>query len=157
MEEAAPRAPVHHYSDRNEGVPLLQRRGGKAFDGLHDLGAEAGEKALATFEEGYWELKYHSIGQIWRRAWPGVIPFFTFPDEVRRIVHTTSATEASIARLRRAVHTRGHFPNDEATTKLRSLVSIRNEKERTMPRRAWSMAKAQLAVIFGERFIKAMA
>jgi len=33
----------------------------------------------------------------------------------------------------------------------------RTEKEWTMPPREWSMAKAQFAVLFGERFTKAMA
>ena len=52
---------------------------------------------------------------------------------------------------------RGYFPSDDATTKLLYLSSNRSEKERKMPPRAWSMAKAQFAAIFGERFIKAMA
>jgi putative transposase len=33
----------------------------------------------------------------------------------------------------------------------------RSEKEWKMPLREWAMAKAQFAVIFGERFIRAMA
>ena len=52
---------------------------------------------------------------------------------------------------------RGHFPNDEAATKLLYLILNRSEKEWKMPPGEWTMAKAQFAVIFGERFIKAMA
>lgn len=37
------------------------------------------------------------------------------------------------------------------------LILNRSEKEWKMPPREWTMAKAQFAVIFGERFIKAMA
>jgi putative transposase len=119
--------------------------------------AEAGEKALTAFEEGFWGRKYPAIGQSWRRAWPEVIPFYAFPDEVRRIVYTTNAIEALNSKLRRAVRARGHFPSDEAATKLLFLVLNRSEKAWTMPPRAWSMAKAQFAVIFGERFTRAMA
>ena len=61
------------------------------------------------------------------------------------------------AKLRRAVRARGHFPTDEAALKLLFLVLNRTEKEWTMPPREWSMAKAQFAVIFGERFTRAMA
>jgi len=61
------------------------------------------------------------------------------------------------AKLRRAVRARGHFPSDDAATKLLYLILNRSEKEWRMPPREWSMAKAQFAVIFGERFIKAMA
>jgi putative transposase len=55
------------------------------------------------------------------------------------------------------VRAKGHFPNDDAATKLLYLILNRQEKEWKMPPREWSMAKAQFAVMFGERFIRAMA
>jgi transposase-like protein len=119
--------------------------------------AKAAEEALTAFEAGEWGRRYPAIGQSWRRAWGEVIPFFAFPDEVRRIVYTTNAIEALNAQLRRAVRTRGHFPSDDAATKLLYLILNRSEKEWKMPPREWSMAKAQFAVLFGERFIRAMA
>jgi putative transposase len=121
------------------------------------INADAAEQALTSFEQGPWGQRYPAIGQIWRRAWTGVIPFFAFPDEVRRIIYTTNAIEALNSKLRRAVRARGHFPSEEAATKLLYLILHRSEKEWTMPPREWTMAKAQFAVIFGERFIKAMA
>ena len=36
--------------------------------------------------------------------------------------------------------------------KLLFLVLNRSEKEWTMPAREWSLAKAQFAILFGERF-----
>ncbi|MGY3333545.1 hypothetical protein ACVILI_006622 [Mesorhizobium sp. USDA 4775] len=60
-------------------------------------------------------------------------------------------------KLRRAVRARGHFRSDDAATKLLYLILNRSEKEWKMPPREWTMAKAQFAVIFGERFIRAMA
>lgn len=86
-----------------------------------------------------------------------MIPFFAFPEAVRRIVYTTNAIEALNSKLRRAIRARGHFPSDDAATKLLYLILNRSEKEWKMPQREWSMAKAQFAVIFGERFIRAMA
>ena len=119
--------------------------------------ATAAEEALTAFEASEWGRRYPAIGQSWRRAWGEVIPFFAFPDEVRRIVYTTNAIEALNAQLRRAVRARGHFPSDDAATKLLYLILNRSEKEWKMPPREWSMAKAQFAVLFGERFIRAMA
>jgi transposase-like protein len=46
---------------------------------------------------------------------------------------------------------------DDAALKLLFLALNRTEKEWTMPPREWSMAKAQFAVLFGERFTRAMA
>lgn len=121
------------------------------------IDAEAGAAALTAFEAGVWGAKYPAIGQSWRRAWAEVIPFYAFAADVRRILYTTNAIEALNAKLRRAVRARGHFPTDEAALKLLFLVLNRAEKEWTMPPREWCMAKAQFAVLFGERFTRAMA
>lgn len=56
--------------------------------------ARAVEKALSAFEDGEWGRKYQAIGQSWRQAWAEVVPFFAFPEEVRRIVYTTNQIEA---------------------------------------------------------------
>ena len=56
----------------------------------------------------------------------------------------------------RAVRARGHFPNDEAALKLLFLVLNRAEKDWKMPPCEWTAAKAQMAVIVGERFARAM-
>jgi putative transposase len=117
----------------------------------------AGLAALEAFAAGPWGAKYPAIAQSWRRAWPEVIPFYAFPAEVRRIPHTTNAIEALNAKLRRAVRARGHFPTDEAALKLLFLVLNRAEKAWSMPAREWTMAKAQFATLFGERFTRAMA
>ena len=86
-----------------------------------------------------------------------MIPLYAFPLEVWRLLYTTDEIEALNAKLRRAVRARGHFPTDEAALKLLFLVLHRTEEEWTMPPREWSMAKAQFAVLFGERFTRAMA
>lgn len=129
-----------------------------ALKGIYKaVDAQAGAAALALFEDGPWGRKYPAIGQSWRRAWTEVIPFYAFPDDVRRILYTTNAIEALNSKLRRAVRARGHFPSDEAAMKLLFLVLNRAEKEWKMPPREWAMAKAQFAVLFGERFTKALA
>jgi putative transposase len=120
------------------------------------IDADAGQAALQAFEDGNWGRKYPAIAQSWRRAWAEVIPFYGFAEEVRRIIYTTNSIEALNAKLRRAVRARGHFPSDDAAAKLLFLVLNRAEKEWTMPPREWAMAKAQFAVVFGERFTRAM-
>jgi len=138
------------YKDRKPIATALK-------DIYRAIDAVAAEAALTAFEDGPWGQKYPAIGQSWRRAWNEVIPFYAFPAEVRRILYTTNAIEALNSKLRRAVRARGHFPTDEAAIKLLFLVLNRSEKEWKMPPREWAMAKAQFAVLFGERFTKAMA
>jgi putative transposase len=114
--------------------------------------ADAGAAALEAFAAGEWGLKYPAIAMSWRRHWPAVIPFFAFPIDVRRIIYTTNVIEALNAKLRRAVRTRGHFPTDDSALKLLFLVLNLAEREWRMPPREWAMAKAQLAILFDERF-----
>jgi putative transposase len=134
------------WKDRRPVVPAL-----RAIYRAKD--AEAGLKALDEFDAGPWGQRYPAIAQSWRRNWQHVVPFFAFPESVRRIIYTTNAIEALNSKLRRAVRTRGHFPNDDAAIKLLYLVLNHAAEEWKRPPREWFEAKVQFAVVFGERFV----
>jgi putative transposase len=136
------------WKDRKPVVPAL-RMIYRATD------AEAGRAALEAFDVGSWGRKYPAIAQAWRRNWDRVIPFFAFPEAVRKIIYTTNAIEALNAKLRRAVKIRGHFPTDEAATKLIYLVLRNATAEWKMPPREWTDAKSQFAIVFEDRFVTA--
>src|SRR5450432_2717149 len=55
--------------------------------------ADEAERQLSEFEEK-WKKKYPAISRLWREQWERVIPFFAFPEEVRKIVYTTNAVES---------------------------------------------------------------
>jgi len=114
--------------------------------------ADAAEAALSAFEHSPWGVKYPPIAQAWRRQWPQVIPFFAYPPEVRRILYTTNAIESLHMRLRKIVKNRGHFPSDEAATKLLFLALRNISKKWNMPQHNWKEAANQFAIVFGERF-----
>jgi putative transposase len=117
--------------------------------------AATGRAALEDFAQGQWGSKYPAIAQSWHRNWDLVIPFFAFPEGVRRIIYTTNAIEALNSKLRRAVRTRGHFPSDDAATKLLYLVLNHAVADWKRPPREWAEAKTQFAVMFKERFVRA--
>ena len=83
------------------------------------LGALGIDIAKNVFQ--FWGQRYPAIAQSWQRNWEHVVPFFAYPESVRRIIYTTNAIEALNAKLRRAVRARGHFPNDDAAMKLQVL------------------------------------
>jgi len=118
------------------------------------IDADAAAKALEDFDAGPWGRKYPAIAQSWRRNWAHVIPFFAFPEDVRRIIYTTNAIESLNSKLRRAVKIRGHFPTDEAATKLLFLVLRKAAQDWKMPPKEWGQAKMQFAIMFGERFVQ---
>jgi putative transposase len=118
--------------------------------------AEAAQAALDAFEASPWGTKFPTVAAMWRRQWQQVIPFFAYPPEVRTIIYTTNAIESLHMRLRKIVKNRGHFPSDEAATKLLFLALRNIEKDWKMPQRTWKQAANQFAVMFGERFTNAI-
>ena len=50
--------------------------------------AETAVQALTDFETGPWGEKYPAIAPAWHRNWEVVIPFFAFPEAVRKIMYT---------------------------------------------------------------------
>ena len=115
--------------------------------------ADAALDALDSFERGSWGIRFPTVVASWRRAWTHVIPFFAFPPEVRRVIDTTNALESVHARVRKIIKTRGHFPSDEAATKLiwLALRNITAAWSRTAP--AWRPAMNQFAILYEDRFL----
>lgn len=115
--------------------------------------AEAARERLEEFDRGPWGRRFPAIAQSWRRNWEQVIPFFAFAPEVRKILYTTNAIESLNGTVRKAVRVRGHFPSDEAATKLLWLVLRNAEKRWKSPPISWQAAKAQMAIQFEDRFL----
>ena len=116
--------------------------------------ADLAAAALDSFERGDWGQRFPTIVAAWRRAWTRVTPFYAFPPEIRRVIYTTNALESVHARLRKIIKTRGHFPNDEAATKLiwLALRNITATWARAAP--TWRQAMNQFAILYGDRFIQ---
>ena len=119
----------------------------------HAADAQGASVALEAFDQGPWGRKYPPIAQSWRRNWEAVIPFFAFSPEVRKIIYTTNAIESLNATVRKAVRNKGHFPNDQAATKLIWLALRQAAQKWKSPPISWHAAKAQLAIQFEERFV----
>ncbi len=118
--------------------------------------ADAAAAALTVFERGAWGTRFPTIGKAWRRAWTSVIPFFAFPPEVRRVIYTTNALESVHARIRKVIKTRGHFPTDDAATKLIWLALRNITAEWRRPASHWRAAMNQFAILYDDRFTTAM-
>jgi len=112
----------------------------------------AGAGALEAFAASPDGTRYPTIAPLWRRQWDLVTPAFAYPSAIRRILTTTNAIESLHMQLRKILKTRGHFPTDEAATKLLYLA-LRNIKKRWAPAPAWQAALTHFAILFPERFV----
>ena len=106
---------------------------------------------LDAFEEK-WGRKFPPIAKSWRKNWEHVIPFFAYPEDIRKIIYTTNAIESLNMSLRKIIKNRGHFPNDEAAAKLLYLALKNASKKWNLPSRTWKQALNQFAVLFEDRF-----
>jgi len=70
-----------------------------------------------------------------------------------RSVCTTNALESVHAQLRKIIKTRGHFPTDEAATKL-IWLALRNITEWVRGAHHWRAAMNQFAILYDGRFTK---
>ncbi|TSJ91199.1 IS256 family transposase [Chitinimonas sp. BJB300] len=116
--------------------------------------AEAAQAELDAFAEGPWGQKFPTVSAAWRNAWDRVIPFFAFPPEVRKVIYTTNAIENINAQLRKIIKTRGHFPSDEAATKLIWLALRNITADWSRAAKDWKTAMNQFAILYADRFIR---
>lgn len=112
--------------------------------------AQDAETELERFE-AEWGAAYPMIPTAWREHWPHVTPFLALPGELRRAVYTTNTIEALHRQVRKAIKTRGHFPDEQAATKLIYLALMRAEAK-WQRNRAWTAARAGLKIHFADRF-----
>ncbi|MBU6494502.1 MAG: IS256 family transposase [Burkholderiales bacterium] len=116
--------------------------------------AEAAEAELNTFAAGPWGQKFPTVSASWRNAWDRVIPFFAFPPAVRRVIYTTNAIENINSQLRKIIKTRGHFPSDEAATKLIWLALRNITSDWGRAAKDWKDAMNQFAILYQDRFVR---
>ena len=106
-------------------------------------------EALALGPRG---RKYPSIAGAWRPAWEHVVPFYVFPPDIRRVRYTTNAIESLNMQLRKIIKTRGHFPSDDAATKLLWLALRNITADWGRAAKEWREAMNQFAILYEERF-----
>ncbi len=116
------------------------------------VSAEAALAALDAFADGPWGQKFPTVCAAWRNAWDRVIPFFAFAPEIRKVIYTTNAIENVNSQLRKIIKTRGHFPTDEAASKLIWLALRNITAKWSRSAHDWKQAMNQFAILYADRF-----
>ncbi len=111
--------------------------------------ADQAQAELEAFDEK-WGPRFPVITQAWLNAWEHVIPFLAFPAEVRRVIYTTNAIEALNRQLRKAIKTKGSFPNEDAARKL-VYLALQNAVPQWTRTRNWTAALLAFKIHFGDR------
>jgi putative transposase len=90
------------------------------------------------------------VADVWERNWQRVIPFFEFPEGIRKIIYMTHAVESLPMTLRKVTKNRGSFRSQEAAIKLLYLA-LQNAAEKWHTIQGWREALRQFAVRWPER------
>jgi putative transposase len=110
---------------------------------------DAAAEALERFDQT-WGKQLPPVVNAWRENWEYVIPFMAFPPDVRRVIYTTNPIEALNRQLRKAIKTKGHFPNEEAAKKLIYLC-LMNATPKWTRVAGWTKALLAFKIHFGDR------
>jgi putative transposase len=131
------------WRDRKAVTPLLRAI-------YQAPGDAAAQQALADLEAHPLGQRYPEIGLLWRRHWERLAPALAYPLAVRRLLYSTNAIESLHRTLRKALKIRGHFPTDEAASKLLYLA-LQNAVVRLGPPRDWRVAMQHITLLYGDR------
>ena len=111
---------------------------------------EEAELQLEAFARK-WDEQLPTISRSWRQNWERLIPFLSYPQEIRRVIYTTNVIESVNSSLRKVLKNRGSFPNEDAVVKL-IYLALRNISEKwNLPIRDWALAMNRFAIMFDGR------
>ncbi len=130
------------YKDIKELIGDLK----KIYSSINEQKAE---EYLDSFGEK-WNEKYPVITDIWKRNWSSIIPLFSFPTEIRKVIYTTNIIESANRQIRKIIKNKGVFPDDSSIKKI-IFLSLRNaSKKWTMPIKDWPLALNQFELLCGD-------
>lgn len=111
------------------------------------------ELALAELEmlKDKWGKKYPYAISNWESNWDVVSPFFSFSDDIRRIMYTTNIIEGLNRQFRKVTKTKSSFTNDTSLEKMLYLASMNVLKKWTQRYRNWDMVLSQLSLLYEDR------
>jgi putative transposase len=112
--------------------------------------AEAAAVALDAFE-ATWDERFPMVAKSWRARWENVIPFFSYPEPIRKVIYTTNAIESLNAQLRKVTKKRGAFPTEDSVRKVLYLALTYASKRWNRPIRDWPTAMNYFSIVFEGR------
>ena len=80
-----------------------------------------------------WDKKYPVVIKSWEDNWDKLSAYFDYPDEIRKMIHTTNVVEGMHRQIRKGTKTTGSFDNDMALLKLVYLSMRRVSKKWNKP------------------------
>ena len=146
---------IHQIRSSMKYIPYKDR---KAFvtdlKGIYKAVNEevAMDNLLALKEK--WSSKYPNAVKSWEDNWDNLSTFFTFSDNIRKIIYTTNTIESLNSQFRKVTKTKLIFPNDDSLLKMLYLAVERVAKKWTRNYSDWDLVINQLKIVFSDIIAK---
>ena len=146
---------IHQIRSSMKYIPYKDR---KAFvtdlKGIYKAVNEevAMDNLLALKEK--WSSKYPNAVKSWEDNWDNLSTFFTFSDNIRKIIYTTNTIESLNSQFRKVTKTKLIFPNDDSLLKMLYLAVERVAKKWTRSYSDWDLVINQLKIVFSDIIAK---
>ena len=110
---------------------------------------QAGRDALKVVEDRW--PQYRSYLMSWEKRWEDLMPFFSYPEPIRRMMYTTNTIENLNRQFRKVTKTTTIFPHDDSLVKLLWLAQADLANTWKFVVRNWGEAMAQFSILFPDR------
>ena len=98
-----------------------------------------------------WQNKYPTSLKNWEENWDAICPFFSYSEDLRKIMYTTNTIESLNRCFRKYTKTKSVFPTDESLMKCLYLATQNIMKKWTTRYRNWDMILGELSIMFEGR------
>lgn len=113
------------------------------------INEEEARKKLQQFKEK-WNKSYPSCVKSWEDNWEILSTYFSYPQEIRKIIYTTNLIEGLHRQFRQITKNKPSFTNDDSLRKMLYLASQKISAKWTQRCRNWDVILRQIELIFGE-------
>ena len=98
-----------------------------------------------------WQSKYPTALKNWEENWDAICPFFSYSNDLRKIMYTTNTIESLNRCFRKYTKTKSVFPSDDSLMKCLYLATQNIMKKWTTRYRNWDMILGELSIMFEGR------
>ncbi|WP_291970192.1 transposase, partial [Candidatus Symbiopectobacterium sp.] len=98
-----------------------------------------------------WDHRYPQISRSWQSNWANLSTFFSYPQELRKVIYTTNAIESLNSVILHAIKKRKVFPTNDSVKKVVWLAIQAASQKCTMPLQDWRMAMSRFIIEFCDR------
>jgi putative transposase len=110
---------------------------------------EAAMRSLKELEDRW--PRYKPYLKSWEDRWADLLPFFNYPEPIRRLIYSTNLIENLNRQFRKVTKTTVIFPHDDALLKLLWLAQVDITEKWKTTFRNWGEIISQLTILFPDR------